>query len=66
MALQYGDADKITSVVDNLETHKPDSLYEAFPAGKTKALWDRFEFVYTPKHGSWLNMAEIELNVLMK
>jgi hypothetical protein len=60
IAAQYADAEKITLVMDNLETHKPGSLYESFPAKKAKALWDRFEFVYTPKHGSWLNMAEIE------
>ncbi len=40
------------------------SSYETFPPDRAKALWDKFEFVYTPKHGSWLNMAEIELNVL--
>jgi len=50
--------------MDNLNTHTPGSLYETFPPDKARALWDRFEFVYTPKHGSWLNMAEIELNVL--
>ena len=50
--------------MDNLNTHTPGALYETFPPEKTKALWDQFEFVYTPKHGSWLNMAEIELNVL--
>jgi hypothetical protein len=66
IAGQYMEAEKITLVMDNLETHKPGSLYESFPAEKAKALWDRFEFIYTPKHGSWLNMAEIELNVLMK
>jgi hypothetical protein len=66
IANQSADAEKITLVMDNLETHKPGSLYESFPAQKAKALWDRFEFIYTPKHGSWLNMAEIELNVLMK
>jgi hypothetical protein len=55
---------KITLIMDNLNTHKQGSLYEAFPPEKAKALWDRFEFVYTPKHGSWLNIAEIELNVL--
>jgi hypothetical protein len=65
IANQYPNAEKITLVMDNLETHKPGALYENFPAAKAKALWDRFEFVYTPKHGSWLNMAEIELNVLM-
>jgi hypothetical protein len=61
----YPQADKITLVMDNYDTHKPGALYETFPADKAKALWDKFEFVYTPKHGSWLNMAEIELNVLM-
>jgi hypothetical protein len=60
----YEDAERITLVMDNLNTHVPGSLYEAFSPKKAKALWDRFEFVYTPKHGSWLNMAEIELNVL--
>jgi hypothetical protein len=65
IANQYAEAEKITLVMDNLETHKPGSLYDSFPAEKAKALWDRFEFIYTPKHGSWLNMAEIELNVLM-
>ena len=61
---RYRDADKITLVMDNLNTHEPGALYERFPPEKAKALWDRFEFIYTPKHGSWLNMAEIELNVL--
>jgi hypothetical protein len=65
IALQYKDAEKITLVMDNLNTHEPGSFYEAFLPEKAKTLWDRFEFVYTPKHGSWLNMAEIELNVLM-
>lgn len=60
----YKDAKKITLVMDNLNTHKPSSLYEAFEAKEAKRIWDRFEFIYTPKHGSWLNMAEIELNVL--
>ena len=60
----YKDAKKITLVMDNLNTHKPGSLYEAFEAKEAKRIWDRFEFVFTPKHGSWLNMAEIELNVL--
>lgn len=64
IAGQYPAAEKITLVLDNLNTHSPGSLYETFPPEKAKALWDRFEFVYTPKHGSWLNMAEIELNVL--
>ncbi len=60
----YKDADKITLVMDNLNTHLPASLYEAFKPDEAKRIWDRFEFVYTPKHGSWLNMAEIELKVL--
>ena len=64
IAGQYKSAEKITLVMDNLNTHNPGSLYESFPPNKAKALWNRFEFVYTPKHGSWLNMAEIELNVL--
>jgi hypothetical protein len=64
IAEQYKEAETITLVMDNLNTHEPGSLYESFPPVKAKALWDRFEFVYTPKHGSWLNMAEIELNVL--
>ena len=66
IAGQYENAKKITLVMDNLNTHGPGSLYETFPPNKAKALWNRFEFVYTPKHGSWLNMAEIELNVLTR
>ena len=64
IADRYKNAEKITLVMDNLNTHEPGYLYETFTPEKAKALWDRFEFVYTPKHGSWLNMAEIELNVL--
>ena len=64
IAKVYSDAEKIILVMDNLNTHKAGSLYEAFLPEKAKELWSRFEFVYTPKHGSWLNMAEIELNVL--
>lgn len=64
IAENYQSAKRITLVMDNLNTHKPDSLYETFAPEKAKTLWDRFEFVYTPVHGSWLNMAEIELNVL--
>ena len=64
MVGQYKSADKITLVMDNLNTHTPGSFYETFPPDRAKELWDKFEFVYTPKHGSWLNMAEIELNVL--
>ena len=61
----YPRAVKIRLVMDNLNTHKPSALYETFPPEEAKRIWDRFEFIYTPKHGSWLNMAEIELNVLM-
>ena len=60
----YSDSEKITLVMDNLNTHTPGSFYEAFQPVQAKQLWDRFDFVFTPKHGSWLNMAEIELNVL--
>ena len=65
IAESYQMAEKITLVMDNLNTHTPGALYETFSPEKAKALWDRFKFVYTPKHGSWLNMAEIELNVLI-
>lgn len=65
IAERYRVAEKITLVMDNLNTHKPGSFYETFAPEQAKKLWDRFEFVYTPKHGSWLNMAEIELNVLI-
>jgi hypothetical protein len=64
IAIQYESAEKITLVMDNLNTHNPGALYESFPPDKAKALWNRFNLVYTPKHGSWLNLAEIELNVL--
>jgi hypothetical protein len=57
-------AKKITLMQDNLNTHKPASLYEAFPAAQARRLVERFEWHYTPKHGSWLNMAESELSVL--
>lgn len=55
---------KIVLVQDNLNTHKPASLYEAFPAAEARRLGERFEWHYTPKHGSWLDMAESELSVL--
>ena len=63
IADEYKNVQLITLIMDNLNTRTPGALYETFPPEKAKALWDRFEFVYTPKHGSWLNMAEIELNV---
>jgi hypothetical protein len=59
-------ARKITLVQDNLNTHKPASLYEAFPAPEARRLVERFEWHYTPKHGSWLDMAESELSVLSR
>jgi len=65
IAERYRGAERITLVMDNLNTHKSGSLYEAFAPEKARALRERFEFVFTPKHGSWLNMAEIELNVLI-
>jgi uncharacterized small protein (DUF1192 family) len=60
----FPNAPKIALVQDNLSTHKPASLYEAFPAAEARRLAERFEWHYTPKHGSWLNMAETELSVL--
>jgi DDE superfamily endonuclease len=57
-------AKKIVLVQDNLNTHKPASLYEAFPAAEARRLVERFEWHYTPKHGSWLDMAESELSVV--
>jgi transposase len=60
----YPDAKRITLVMDNFKTHTIGAFYEVFPAEEAKRLVDRFEFVFTPKHGSWLNMAEIELRVL--
>ena len=58
------DANKIVLVQDNLNTHKPASLYEAFPPEEARRLVERFEWHYTPKHGSWLDMAESQLSVL--
>jgi hypothetical protein len=60
----YPDAELIEVVLDNLNTHDPASFYEAFPPEEAHRLANRFVFHYTPKHGSWLNMAEIELSVL--
>ena len=62
--VHYPDAERIVLVMDNLNTHTPASLYEAFPADEAKRLADKLEIHHTPKHGSWLNMAEIELGVL--
>lgn len=62
----YPDADKIVLVQDNLNTHTPASLYEAFPPDEALRLKERIEWHYTPKHGSWLNMAEIEIGVAQR
>ena len=64
--VRYPDAERIVLVMDNLNTHSPASLYEAFPPAEAKRLADKLEIHYTPKHGSWLNMAEIELSVLSR
>lgn len=61
---KYTQAERITLVMDNLGTHTLGALYEAFTPEEARKLRNRFEFIYTPKHGSWLNMAEIELQVL--
>jgi len=53
-------------ILDNLNTHGPGSLYEAFEPGEARRLVEKLEFHYTPKHGSWLNMAEIELSILQR
>jgi len=60
----FAEAEKITVVMDNLNTHSPSSLYEAFAPEEAKRILDRLELHHTAKHGSWLNMAEIELSVL--
>jgi hypothetical protein len=62
--VHYPDAERIRIVMDNLNTHQAGSFYEAFDATEARRLTLRFEFHYTPKHGSWLNMAEIELSAL--
>jgi transposase len=62
----YAKADKIILVCDNLNTHKPASFYKAFPPAKARRLLNRLEIHYTPKHGSWLNIAEIELSALTR
>jgi len=64
IADKYSKAKRITLVMDNFKIHSPTALYETFKPEEAKRIWDRFEFVFTPKHGSWLNMAEIELHVL--
>jgi DDE superfamily endonuclease len=62
----HPDAEKIVLVMDNLNTHKLASLYEAFPPDQARRIAERLEIHHTPKHGSWLNVAEIELSVLAR
>ena len=62
----YAEAEKITLVLDNLNTHSPASLYQAFDPAEAHRLAGRFEWVYTPKHGSWLNVAELEFAALRR
>jgi hypothetical protein len=62
----YREAERIVLVMDNLNTHKLASLYEAFPPEQARRIAERFEVHHTPKHGSWLNVAEIELSVLTR
>ena len=62
----YSDKERIVLVMDNLNTHHPPSLYQAFEPAKARRTAERLEIHYTPKHGSWLNIAEIELGVLAR
>ena len=62
----YPEAEVVRVVLDNLNTHRKASLYEAFPAAEARRIARRLEFHYTPKHGSWLNMAEIEFSVISR
>jgi hypothetical protein len=64
--VHYPDAEKIVLVLDNLNTHSEGSLYEAFEPAEARRLAEKLEIHYTPKHGSWLNMAEIEIGVLSR
>ena len=64
--VHYPHAERIVLVLDQLNTHSPASLYAAFPPAEAKRLADKLEFHHTPKHGSWLNMAELELSVLQR
>ena len=64
--VHFPNAEKILLVCDNLNTHKSASLYKAFPPNEARRIAEKIEFHYTPKHGSWLNMAEIELSVLSR
>src|SRR5271165_6586600 len=63
-AMAGHEAERVVLVCDNLNTHTEGALYEAIPAAEARRLWERLEFHNTPKHGSWLNIAETELSVL--
>jgi hypothetical protein len=63
---RFAQAERITVVLDNLNTHDIGSLYEAFPPAEAKRIVDKLELTFTPKHGSWLNIAECELSVLTR
>ena len=62
----YADKERIVLVMDNLNTHHPSSLYEAFEPAEARRIAERLEMHYTPKHGSWLNMAEIEIGLMAR
>ena len=64
--VRHKDAEKVILVEDNLNTHSPASLYKAFSPEEARRIADRLEFHYTPRHGSWLDMAEIELSILSR
>jgi len=64
--VHFPTAERVVLVMDNLNTHKPSSLYKAFPPAEARRILERLEFHYTPKHGSWLNMAEIEFGILQR
>ena len=64
--VRYPDAERIVLVMDQLNTHTPGALYDVFPPAQAKRLADKLEIHYTPKHGSWLNMAELEISVLSR
>jgi transposase len=64
--VHYPDAERIVVVMDNLNTHTPSALYDAFAPAEARRIYEKLEIHYTPNHGSWLNMAEIELSVLAR
>jgi hypothetical protein len=64
--VHFPDAEQVVLVLDNLNTHEPASLYQAFEPAEARRIWDKLEIHYTPKHGSWLNIAEIEFSVLSR